>query len=120
MFDVSKKGAWEEWVAFYLEIVSQACDETIAKARQLVALNEKFREAAHSAGQSANLLRLADFLFVSPVLSISDAAGALDMTFAGAQRVVLQLIKAGLLMEIPDTSNPKYYAAPEIIQLIQS
>jgi Fic family protein len=114
---VSQRGAWQEWVAFFLHAVAEQATATIAKARSLLALQEQWRHLLTRPGGSALLLRLADSLLEMPVLTIPQAQEALGVTYRSAQLNVGKLADAGLLREI-EGAYPKTFVAPEVMRIL--
>lgn len=118
MFEVSRSGAWENWLAFFLSVVEETCRETIAIADRLFLLRERYRKALQSAGRSALLLSIVDRLFTRPVFSIPQLADHLGVTYPAAQKNLETVLSLGFVEEVPETAHPKYFAAREIMNTI--
>ncbi len=118
MFEVSRSGAWLEWIRFYLKAVADAAESAIATAARLFALQRHYRERVQKAGRSANLIKIIDYLFVSPAVTIPELQTVLDVTYRSAQLNVASLIKVGILNEVPGPSNPKMFVAMDILDVI--
>jgi Fic family protein len=61
---------------------------------------------------------LVDVLFSSPILSISQIAGELGITFATAMRYVGSLEPLGILREVTGRKRDRLYRADEILAAI--
>jgi len=118
MYEVSKTGAWTPWVEFFLDMVEQATEQAVATADCLFALRERYRELLQQAGRSANLLKIVDLLFVTPVVTIPAVATHLGVTYRAAQLNTQTLQDVGILWEVPHRTNPKYFAAVAILDTI--
>jgi Fic family protein len=118
MFEVSRRGAWTAWVSFFLEAVAQACRGAITTADALLALQKEHRARIGGARRSANLHSIVDLLFRSQAVTIPRVAEHLEVTYRAAQLNVETLMKLGILEEAPRTSNPKYFIAREIRDVI--
>ena len=116
---VSQRGAWEEWVQFFLQGVDEQSRDASRKARQLQDLQASWRDRLSQARNSALLLRLADQLFVSPIITITQAQHILDVTYPSAQRNVEKLVKAGILEQVGESSYNKTFLAQEILTIIE-
>ena len=116
MFAVSARSQWEEWIAFFMEIVEGSCARIIRTIDGLVGLHEDYRRRAMEAGRSANLQTVVDMLFHVPVLTAPKAAEALSITYAAAQRILRQLERGGMLAPVPGT-RPQAWIAREILEL---
>ncbi len=119
MFEVSRSGAWIEWVAFFLDIVSDACNRSITTFRKLYDLQHNYQERVREVGRSANLLKASDNLFVSPVVSIPALQEYLGVTYRAAQLIMEKMVEALVLTELEETSHPKFFASFEIIDIIR-
>ena len=118
MYNVSKTGDWIGWIRFFLDMVTQSCHAAVATADRLLAVQRDYRERLQKAGRSANLLNIVDLLFRSPILSIPQIAEHLGVTYRAAQLNVDTLLSANVLHEFTGTSNPKFFAAREILNAI--
>lgn len=118
MFAVSKTGDWLGWITFFLKMVTLASHAAIETADQLLAVQREYRARLQKAGRSANLLSIVDLLFRTPILSIPQIKEHLNVTYRAAQLNVDSLIAANVLHEFSGTSNPKFFAAREILNVI--
>ncbi|MFT4278767.1 MAG: Fic family protein [Rhodopseudomonas sp.] len=118
MYQVSRKGEWVGWIRFFLEMVTQSCHAAVSTADRLLAVQRAYRSRLQKAGRSANLLSIVDLLFRSPILSIPQIAEHLGVTYRAAQLNVDTLLSANVLHEFTGTSNPKYFAARDILNAI--
>jgi Fic family protein len=115
---VSERSAWTEWVQFFLQGVTEQARDAIARARRLQDLQVTWRERLMQARASALLLRLADYLFDAPVLTIPEAQRLLEVTYRSAQRSVAKLVEAGVLRQVGEASYGKTFIAAEILNII--
>jgi len=118
MFDVSRKGEWTPWVSFFLDVVAESSRSAITTADALLALQREYRIRAAGAGRSSNLLTIIDHLFRAQMVTIPSIATLLGVTYRSAQLNVEALTSVGILSEYPGPSNPKYFIASEIRDLI--
>ncbi|QRG07527.1 Fic family protein [Xanthobacter dioxanivorans] len=118
MYAVSKAGDWAGWISFFLEMVAQAARSACTTADRLLAVEQDYRSRLQQAGRSANLLGIVDLLFQTPILSIPQIAEHLGVTYPAAQKNVRHLVDAGVLQEMSGTSNPRYFVARDILNVI--
>ncbi|RAI32712.1 Fic family protein [Rhodoplanes serenus] len=118
LFEVSRAGRWGEWIDFFLAVVAEACQNAIDTADALLALQKEYRSRLRDAGRSANLVAITDLLFRSPVVTIPRLAEHLGVQYRSAQLNVESLVRVGILSEVSGTSNPKYFIAREIRDII--
>ena len=117
-YDVSRQGAWHAWIAFFLDVVAEACEAAIATADALLALQKDYRDRLSGAGRSANLITILDLLFRHQVVSIPQLAKCLGVRYPSAQLNVDALVRVGILEEVAGTSNPKFFIARGIRDII--
>lgn len=118
MYDVSRSGNWEGWIAFFLRGVSQNCQDAIKKAQSLQDLQADYRGRIQQARSSALLARLIDLLFESPAITVPIASEKLQIAYNAAKNNIARLIHHGILAEAPIQERPKVFWAPEIIRIV--
>ena len=116
---VSQRGAWEDWLGFFLRGVAEQARDAVVRAGRLLDLRERYREQFQAARAAARLLQLVDLLFARPVLTVREVEAALGVSFATAQRYVDQLEERGLLREITGQARNRVYRADEVVQVIE-
>ncbi|WP_206453693.1 Fic family protein [Aurantimonas marina] len=115
MFNVSAKGDWEGWISFFCKRVVESCKETIRTIDRLISLQTEYRDRSSSAGRSANLAIVIDFLFERPAITVTEASQKLGVTYAAARKTIDKLVEIGIIEEIP-TSYPKIFYSPTIMR----
>jgi Fic family protein len=114
---VSERGAWGEWLGFFLRGVAEQSWDAAQRARALQDLQLRWHDRL-SDQRSANTIRLADMLLASPILSIPDAQKMLDVTYNTARYNVEKLVSAGVLSKPKDSKYGKLFAAEEILEIL--
>jgi len=115
---VSERGDWRDWVLFFLRGVTDQAQDAIVRAKRLQDLQTAWHERLMQARSSALLLRLADGLFASPVITIPEAQRLIGVTYHSARRNVERLVQEGILRPVDDTTYGKAYLATEILDII--
>src|ERR1043165_185715 len=115
---VRSRGAWSEWVDYFLRAVHEQAVDAVDRANTLLALRDEYSRRMTVARQSALLLAMIDRLFQSPAVTIARAARDLGVTYASAKQNVEKLVAAGILEPLSATRN-KVYMAREILALIE-
>lgn len=117
---VSERGAWQEWVAFFLFGVAEQARDAISRTRRLQELQTGWRERLSQARTSALSLRLLDALFGTPFITIPGAQHLLDVTYVTAQRHVLRLTEAGILRQVGENAYGRVFVAQEILDVVST
>lgn len=116
MLTVSKTGDWDQWLNFFLSAIVDACSNSNKTIERLIALRDRFRSRMAEIGMSARNLSLADQMFVSPVISIPEAANHMGVTYAAAKNTVERMTTLGILRELDFTSQPRQYICMEVLR----
>jgi len=118
LLDVSLRGDWRGWVEFFLIAVATEASRAVHTVRKLLALRDNYR-AQYRRSRAKRLTEVTDLLFSGPVQSVSSIAGALDMEYKTARRLVGILVVDGVLEETTGKQRNRIYLAPEIMQLLE-
>lgn len=118
LFNVSRFGDWQAWIAFFLRGVVETTQESIETVQRLQDLNAQYHAKIAQARTSALAVRLVDHIFEEPFLTIPRAQKLLDVTYAAAKAHMEKLVRSGMLHEIDDGARPKFYAATEVLEVI--
>jgi len=120
LLGISRHGAWERWIAFFLEGVRSEALDAAARAKRLQDLQHRWRERFTGIRGSALTLRLVDVLFEGPILTIPRAQALLGVTYPSAKVHVDKLVSAGILMPFGSRTYGRAFAAEDILRVIDS
>jgi len=113
---VSERGAWGKWVLFFLQGVAEQAQDAISRAKRLQDLQIEWREKLVASRSSGPPLRLADALFLTPVITISQGASILGMGYNAARRAVEKLVDIGALRAVDASSSyDRLFEAADIL-----
>jgi Fic family protein len=119
LMKISENGAWSDWVIFFLRGVEDQARDAIVRAKRLQDLQIEWKERLSHARASALVLRLADSLFVSPLITIPEAQRILGVKqYHTARKSIEKLISVGILKQVGESSYGKTFVAEEILQTI--
>lgn len=119
LLGVSQRGAWHEWIAFFLAGVAEQARDALWRTSQLHELWASYRTKLARARVSALLLRLVDELFAAPVITIPRAAKVLDVTPRSARLNIEKLVRAGIIDEVTGRQRYQVFTAAEILRTIE-
>jgi Fic family protein len=117
---VSQRAAWEDWLLYFLEGVKQQSLDAVDRISRLQALRAQYQAHFQTRRALARLLRVIDLLFAQPVLTARQVESALEINFPSAQRLIDQLVQAGLLREITGGRRNRVYRADEVLKILES
>jgi Fic family protein len=114
---VRDRGAWEEWLAFFLRGVSEVAVEAAETARRILQLREEHRAAiTQKLGRAAgNGHKVLESLFDRPILSVNESRKMTGTSYAAANSLVSRLVEIGVLSEMTGHArNRRFRYAPYI------
>jgi Fic family protein len=121
MFEVSRTGAWEAWITFFLEAVELSAQAAVKKSHALQDLQRQYFERIQSARSSALLGRLINMLFDIPAITVPHAMQGLKITYNSAKNNIQRLVD----LKIIDArsvkgraARPQWYFADEIMKIV--
>lgn len=118
LFNVSATGDWERWLRYFLTGVLQESGDVLARVRRLRDIQERHLRAIQGGRGSSSALCLLDEFFANPFMTVRGASLVLDMSVAGARRVLNRLVEAGLL-RLDDSAWPPLYVADDVLNALQ-
>jgi Fic family protein len=118
LLEVSKTGAWLEWITFFLEGVRQSAEESLSQADSILALRDDYHERMRGSRAFGQLQKLIDGLFRSPSTTIALTASHLTVSAATASGHIKRLVDAGVLREWTGRKRDQVFIAPGILQFM--
>jgi Fic family protein len=119
LLSVSQRGAWQDWLNFFLQGVAEQALDALTRARHMADLRERYRAQFQGERAAARLLQAVDLLFARPVLSVSQVSEALGVSFVSAQRYVNRLEQAGVLREVTGHARNRVYMADQVLRNLE-
>jgi len=119
MLEVSTKGAWAEWIRFFLEGVEQRANISGEVIDQLRDLRAVYWEKIQSARNSALLLRAIDLVFSEVLITTARVASVLKISSARALAVVEKLQQESIIsLRSTDKQRNRVFQGVEILNLL--
>ena len=119
LFAVSQTCDWERWLRYFLTGALRESRDAVERIRRIRGLQDRFREIIETSRQPISSLRLMERMCASPFVTVRGAAEILEMTVAGARRVLERLESAGLVSQV-DGAYPALYAAYEVLEALEA
>jgi len=116
---VSQKGAWEQWIGYFLKAVAIQSMDAIQRIDQLLTLRQEYRTRMQQARASALLLQLIDELFGFPAITNPTICERMKITPRSAQLNIDKLVDRGILQEATGRQRNRVYVAMEIVGIIE-
>ena len=116
---VREAGAWETWLEFFLEGVTQTATQATEAATQILALFEKDRGRISELGRAASsVLRIHEYLQEHAVLSVPVAAETLNLSAPTVRKSVEHLQKLGILHEVTGHKRNRQYVYQDYLAIL--
>jgi Fic family protein len=119
---VSERGAWEEWLVFFLNGIIEQAQDTLWRIEQLEGLQQRMREQVEQLGTSRRLVQLVDLLFEQPVLNSGVIQKRLSIKNPTARDYLERFADAGLVRHEPrlTRSRLRWYVASDILAILDA
>jgi Fic family protein len=116
---IRDEGAWEDWLAFFLDGIAHVATEATERALEIVALRERDRDRIVAAlGRRAHTgLRLYELLLAHPVVTASSVMGMIDVSSPTANALVRDLQRIGILKELTGRQRRRVFSYQEYLDL---
>jgi Fic family protein len=108
---VRRDGNWEQWLKFFLRGIEEVSRSAMATARAIMNLRETHRQLIGEklGRRAAQGMRLLDYLFEQPLVSVPLVEKRLDCSFVTANKLVEQLKVMNLLRETTGWQRNRRY-----------
>jgi len=119
LVEVTMKGAWLEWIDFFLRGVTEQATDAVRRTRELLDLSDDYRRRIAPSRNAGVLSSLIDRLFASPATTIPSVAADLKMSYPAAKKNVQKLV--GLHILKPRRSGRgSVYVAEDILKIVEA
>jgi Fic family protein len=113
------KGAWEDWLQFFLRGVTEVSAQATETARRILTLRETHRASIteHFGYSAGNGHRVLEGLYEHPIMSVNEVCGLIGTTYPAANQLVERLENIGILSEITGRKRNRRFRYDAYIQL---
>ena len=116
---VRMKGAWEDWLAFFLEGIASAAWEAAETAERTLGLFAKDREKIGKLGRAApSTLLVQEFMQKKPFIRIRTAATALKLTVPTVTSALNHLLRLGIVKEVSGKRRDRLFAYSRYVNMV--
>jgi Fic family protein len=112
---VSREGAWNEWLRFFLRGVLLQSNDAVIRICRITDLRDSYRSQFQAAKAGGRLMLVIDYLFDRPVLSVNSLAKELGVGYATANRYIAKLEDAGVIRELTGQARNRVYRADDVL-----
>jgi Fic family protein len=116
---VSQRGAWREWLAFFLAGVEEQARDANTRARRLQDLQIQWRADLQKSRVSGLVIGVVDALFRTPAISATDVVAQFGVSHQAAMQALRRLEEIGLVSESSGKQRGRIYLATEIVRAVE-
>jgi Fic family protein len=115
---VSDRGAWQDWLEYFLQGVARMSEDALNRATRINDLLAEWRRklAGHS---NSTTLRVVDLLAANPFLTITGMARQLKLAFTTAQRAIERLEQNDIVQQVSDAKRDRVYCARALLDILE-
>ena len=116
---VTQEGAWESWLAYFLDGVRAQTEDALARMQDIDELYEGWLEALSGvrSGRPEQVLRL----FVgNPFRTVGGVAQELDVAYTTARRAIDRLEEAGIVSLVGAARRNRVYCARGMLEILDA
>jgi cell filamentation protein, protein adenylyltransferase len=114
---VGKRGAWNDWLEYFLLGAARMSEDALKRATRIDELLAKWQKRV-SGESTDNRLRIVELLGSNPFITMKGVAAGLDMAFTTAQRAIERLERAGIIKRVSDAKRDRVYCANALLKIL--
>jgi Fic family protein len=115
---VSERGAWNEWLEYFLQGVARMSEDALSRAARINSNLIEWQKKV--AGDSTNApLRVVELLAANPFITAKGAAEKLGVAFTTAQRAIERLERLGIVKQSGDAKRDRVYCANALLEILE-
>lgn len=118
LYNVSRDGAWRDWLIYFLNGVAVQSEDVLSRAERINVLLEQWKITIASSGSSVPV-DIVERLAVNPYITINKIAKDLEVAYSTAQRGIQKLESANIIHKTSDNKRDKVYCATAILSILE-
>lgn len=118
LFAVTQKGAWNEWLIYFLNGIARQSEDALSRASRINTLLDKWRK--QTAGLSSAIPnKLIDQLATNPFITIKQTAETMKISYTTTQRAIEKLKSLKIVQEVSGGKRNRVYCAQSILKILE-
>ncbi|MFC2173030.1 Fic family protein [Acidobacteriota bacterium] len=116
--NVHTRGAWEEWLLYFLRGVLRQSEDALSRAERINEFLGNWQKTV--AGSSSRTpSRVIDLLAENPYITAKGVARKLKVAFTTAQRAIRALEKLGIVKQDSGAKRDRVYCAVDLLNILE-
>jgi len=117
LFAVSRDGAWEAWITFFLTAMAEQGREAYTVTQDLLSLRDSYRATYQQEG--AVIREVVDFIIEQPYFTEPQAVNALNRSQPAVNKAIRTLWDDGVIEETTGQQRNRRYEAPAVLDIVE-
>jgi Fic family protein len=115
---VSERGAWQDWIEYFLLGVARMSEDAVNRAGRI---NAKLAEWQKSvAGESTKTpMRVVELLAANPFITAKGCVEKLGIAFTTGQRAIERLERLGIVQQAGTAKRDRVYCAKALLEILE-
>lgn len=116
--DVRERGAWHEWIEYFVRGIKEQCEETISFTQTILDLLRRLRREIPNVRRRASLVAALEAFFEYPVLTPKQISDQAKMSVGAARAALGELEQLEIAREITGKKKGRIYACQPLLDAI--
>lgn len=118
LLTVSKKGAWFDWLFYFLNGVAMQSEDALSRAERINGLLNRWK--LQVASNSTRVpVAIVECFAMNPYLTLRKITEDLGIAYSTAQRGVLKLLDRKIIQQVGGSRRDRVYCASEILSILE-
>jgi len=115
---VSERGAWLEWLEYFLQGIARMSEDALSRATRINDILAQWRNSL--AGESTQTpLRVLELLSANPFITTTGVARELKLAFTTVQRAIERLERNGIVQQTSEAKRDRVYCAQALLDILE-
>ncbi|HEV2452636.1 MAG TPA: Fic family protein [Verrucomicrobiae bacterium] len=115
---VSERGAWQDWIEYFLLGVARMSEDAVNRAGKINAKLVEWQKSV--AGESTKTpLRVVELLAANPFITAKGCVEKLGIAFTTAQRAIERLERLGIVQQAGTAKRDRVYCAKALLDILE-
>ncbi len=116
--EVRTRGAWDEWIEYFVRGIKEQCEETIAFTQEILDLRKRLEREIPHVRRRASMVAALEVFFKDPVATSKKVSDEAKMSVGAARAALNELEQLELVREITGRKKGRVYACDSLLEAI--
>lgn len=116
--EVRERGAWSEWIEYFVQGIKAQCRETIDFTQMILKLKARLHREVHNVRRRHSINTVLDVFFDSPVLAPKNISERGNMSLGAVRSALSDLEELEIVHEVTGKKKGRVYACAPLLDAI--